>query len=192
MDQEPGGWAGRQAGSEQGHGSQSWAFWESWVPEHGSAVGSQRWGWGHESHLEIGWEGTKEKTAEPFLFLSYSEFTFQIIMKSPFLYLSLLKTWVSFKDNETKFIWFISAKQIAHIHTHIHTPRIWLRSVRTTFYKDIQQTQEHAVSAKQTWAVRSHHRSPRVLHSSVVAQEKTKTKQNPVHIVSSRPARATW
>lgn len=53
------------------------------------------------------------------------------------------------------------------------------------------RTQEHAVSTKQTWAVRGHHWSTRVFHSSVVAKEKTKTKQNPVHAVSSRTARAT-
>lgn len=53
------------------------------------------------------------------------------------------------------------------------------------------RTQEHAVSTEQTWAVRSHHWSTRVLHSSVVAKEKTKIKQNPVHAVNSRTARAT-
>ena len=63
--------------------------------------------------------------------------------------------------------------------------------MRRTFYKDILTEQEHAVSTKQTWAVGTHHWSTQVLHSSVVAKEKTKIKQNPVHAVNSRTARAT-
>lgn len=45
----------------------------------------------------------------------------QMIMKA-ISFLSLLKPWVSSKDNETKFIWFISAKEITHEHTHTHMP----------------------------------------------------------------------
>lgn len=71
----------------------------------------------------------------------------QMIMKAISL-LSLLKPWVSSKDNETKFIWFISAKQISHAHTHVH---MHAQDMTKNCEKNILQghsnrTQEHAVS----------------------------------------------
>lgn len=67
----------------------------------------------------------------------------QMIMKAISL-LSLLTPWVSSKDNETKFIWFISAKQISHTHTHAQD--MTKNCEKNILQGHSNRTQEHAVS----------------------------------------------